>query len=73
MNVEHSATVVPLGNAGLLQVPVQNLGELIRDREDRRLGPQSARDRLAKPLSRTLKAAKLRGEPVAKIGSKIVS
>ena len=62
VNVEDAVALVPLGDAGGLQVAVENLRQLIGNVEHLRGGRQAGRDRLARLLGVTLDRGELLGE-----------
>ena len=73
MHVKSAAALVALGDAGELQVPIEDPDEPIGNREDRNAARQSARNRLASPVGFRLERGELVGEPGSKVGGEVVA
>ena len=71
VNVEGSAPVVNLGDAGKPQVAVEDLDQFLRHDEERRIKRQSCRDRPTGPACIILKPAQLIGQPVAQVRGQV--
>ncbi len=68
VNVDCSAAVVGLRDAGERQVSIENLDQFLRHREQSGVCRQPGRDRLAMSAGFRLKHGELVGEPIAKVG-----
>src|SRR5262245_53355259 len=71
VKVERAAPVVNLGDAGSLQVPVEDAKQTRRNREHWRLAGQTGRNRLAKGRGFALAVLQQVGEPLSQIVGQI--
>jgi hypothetical protein len=73
VNVEGSAPLVALGNAGGFQVAVENLAQLVGHVENGRIARQPGRNRGASAQGVGLEPDQLVGEPLAKIAGEVIA
>ncbi|MCI0463813.1 MAG: hypothetical protein L0Z62_43315 [Gemmataceae bacterium] len=73
MNVQYAPPVIALGDTRMAQVTVEDLAQLVRHVEQRRVGRQPGRNRGARLAGFVLQPAQLVGKPGAQVRGKVIS